>query len=187
MREELEAAQREGKLTDPITYEESRKHLPYFGACIKESLRLDPPGPNLLARLTPSSSSSSKSGSRIGSATAAPKLIDGVLVPPGTEVTTNANVVQRDPDMYAPDPLTYRPERWLEVGEQRAAEMEAAQFVFGLGPRVCLGKEIAIMELWKLLPQVVRCFDMELLAAGAYVVAGGVAYNRGLKVRLRRR
>ena len=198
-RKELDAAERAGKLSDPIAYEEARKHLPYFGACIKEALRLNPPATNLFARLTPSSSSpslSSKSAGRGGSvaaaAAAAPKRIDGVPVPPGTEVTTNAYVVQRDPDLYAPDPATYRPERWLEAaeaeeGERKAAEMEAAQFVFGLGPRVCLGKEIATMELWKLLPQVVRCFDVELLEAGEYVVAGGVAYNRGLRVRLRRR
>ncbi|KAK8026351.1 cytochrome P450 monooxygenase-like protein [Apiospora marii] len=204
-RQELEAAGRAGKLSEPVAYEEARRHLPYFGACIKEALRLNPPATNLFARLTPVSSSSSSSSSKsagrgVGSVAAAtPKRIDGVLVPPGTEVTTNAYVVQRDPALYAPDPLTYRPERWLEAeaqaaegegkgeGERKAAEMEAAQFVFGLGPRVCLGKEIAVMELWKLLPQVVRCFDMELLGAGAYVVAGGVAYNRGLRVRLRRR
>ncbi|KAK8081260.1 Cytochrome p450 [Apiospora saccharicola] len=198
-RQELEAAERAGKLrSDPIAYEEARQHLPYFGACIKESLRLNPPATNLFARQTPSSASSSSTKSAavrggVSTVGAAPKRIDGVLVPPGTEVTSNAYVVQRDPEMYAPDPLTYRPERWLEAeaetegGGRRAAEMEAAQFVFGAGPRQCLGKEIATMELWKLLPQMVRCFDMELLEAGEYVVAGGVAYNRGLRVRLSRR
>ena len=183
-RAELESADRAGKLSDPIAYEEARRHLPYFGACIKEALRLDPPATNLFGRVTPSSSLPKSGRGRTG---AISKHIDGVLVPPGTEVTSNAYIVQRDPELYAPDPETYRPERWLECRDSRAAEMEAAQFVFGIGPRVCLGKEIASMELWKLLPQVVRRFDMELLAKGAYIVAGGVAYNRGLEVRLTRK
>ncbi|KAK7952829.1 uncharacterized protein PG986_008557 [Apiospora aurea] len=174
-RAELETAEREGKLSDPVAYEEARRHLPYLGACIKEALRLAPPATNLFARLTPSGRNPKA------------KLFDGVLVPPGTEVTTISYVVHRDPELYAPDPETYRPERWLEAGDKKAGEMEAAQFGFGAGPRQCLGKEIANMELWKVVPQVVRRFDMEMLAAGEYVVAGGVAYNQGFKVRLTRR
>ncbi|KAK6866397.1 cytochrome P450 [Apiospora arundinis] len=192
-RAEIEAAERAGQLSDPITYEESRRHLPYFGACIKESLRLNPPAANLFGRITPTYSSASPSSSnktgRSGRTVVAAqaKTIDGVLVPPGTEVSSFAYVLHRDPMLYAPDPETYRPERWLECDDARAAEMEASQFVFGLGPRVCLGKEIAAMEMWKLLPQVVRRFNMELVAKGKYIVAGGVAYNKGLEVRLSRR
>jgi cytochrome P450 len=135
-----------------VAYEESRQLLPYFGACIRESLRLDPPATNLFARVTPAASSASSSGG--GGGGSAEKEIDGVLVPPGTEVTSNAFVVQRDPVLYAPDPEAYRPGRWLEGGAARAAEMDAGQFVFGVGSRVCLGKDIATMELWKLLPEV---------------------------------
>lgn len=83
-------------------------------------------------------------------------------VPGGAEVTSNAYVVQRDPRMYGPDPESFRPGRWLvEAGDEeegarrrRVAEMEAASFVFGVGPRVCLGKDVAVLEMWKLLPEV---------------------------------
>lgn len=80
-------------------------------------------------------------------------------VPGGAEVTSNAYVVQRDPRMYGPDPESFRPGRWMvpegdEVGARRVAEMEAASFVFGVGPRVCLGKDVAVLEMWKLLPEV---------------------------------
>ena len=50
-----------------------------------------------------------------------------------------------------------------------------------------MGKEIALMELGKLLPELVRRFTMELRSPGRYIVAGGVAYNQGLRVRLCRR
>lgn len=143
---EIEAADRAGKLSTPVQYEEVREHLPYFVACIKESLRLNPPATNLFARVTP------KDGFRL----------DGHYIPPGVDITSNAYVVQRDPELYAPDPDAFRPERWLE-DKDLANTMEASSFVFGMGPRVCLGKDITIMELYKLLPEV----SLEMLS-GSY-------------------
>lgn len=138
-RKEIEVADIAGKLSTPVQYEEVRVHLPYFVACIKESLRLEPPAPNLFSRVV------GKTG----------KTIEGHFIPPGTDITTNAYVVQRDHVLYAPDATIYRPERWLESPE-KASEYDASQFVFGMGPRVCLGKDIALMELYKLLPEVSR-------------------------------
>ncbi|KAI1076809.1 cytochrome P450 [Whalleya microplaca] len=165
-RAEIKAADQAGKLSRPIAYEESRKQLPYFSACIKESLRLNPPAANLFARVIP----------------AAGKRIAGVFVPGAAEVTTNAYVVQRDPELSGPDPEAFRPERWLEAG--RGSLMDAAIFTFGMGPRVCIGKDVAYMELWKLLPEIIRNFDIELLDPGRFVVVGGVAFNEGLHVLL---
>lgn len=169
VRSEIDAAEMAGKLSTPVKYEETRVELPYFVACIKESIRLHPPATNLFARTTNSS-----------------KTIEGHVVPPGTDITSNAYVVQRDPELYAPDPLAFRPERWLE-SQDKANRMEAASFTFGVGPRVCLGKDIATMEMYKLLPETVRRFNFELLDEGKYVVAGGVAYNQNFLVRLTRR
>ncbi|KAF7533964.1 hypothetical protein G7054_g6637 [Neopestalotiopsis clavispora] len=164
VRDEVEAVDSAGKLSNPVAYEESRQLLTYLGACIKESLRLNPPAPNLFARVVPPGG----------------KTIDGVFVPGETEVTSVSYIVQRDPELYSPDPEAYRPERWIEVDTHRLSEMEASQFVFGIGPRVCLGKDIATMELWKLLPEIIRCFEIEMIESGSYIVAGGVAYNQGL-------
>ena len=63
--------------------------------------------------------------------------------------------MQRNKELYGEDAEEFNPERWL-VSEKRNFEFEAAQFTFGVGPRVCLGKDVAIMELYKLLPEVSR-------------------------------
>lgn len=144
-RAEMAAAEQAGALHTPILYEETRTQLPFFVACIKESLRLHPPATNLFARVAPA---------------AGGKVVDGAFVPGGTEMTSNAYVVQRDPALYAPDPEAFRPERWLEA--KRANEMEVDSFVFGVGPRVCLGKDVAVMEMYKLLPEVSCCATLHV-------------------------
>lgn len=136
-RDEIVAADQAGKLSTPIMYEETRVHLPYFVACIKEGLRLNPPATNLFARVVP----------------AGGKVIDGHFIPEGTEITSHAYTVQRDVAMYGADAEAFKPQRWLE-SEQRAFDLDAAQFTFGVGARICLGKDVAIMELYKLLPEV---------------------------------
>ncbi|KAF2145342.1 uncharacterized protein K452DRAFT_283700 [Aplosporella prunicola CBS 121167] len=164
--QEIAAADAAGKLSTPIKYEETLEHLPYFGACIKEALRLSPPVTNLFARVVPPEG----------------KVVQGHYIPPGTDVTSYAMVVQRDPEMYE-RPLMYDPERWL-VSKEKTRRMEAASFVFGTGPRICLGKEIALMEMHKVLPEIIRRFDFELLDEGKFTVTGGTGWNEGFNARL---
>lgn len=136
-REEIDAAEKAGHLSSPIQFEETRRYLPFFTACIKEGLRLNPPATNLFARIIP----------------AGGKVIDGHFIPEGTEVTSHAYTVQRNQELYGQDAEQFNPDRWM-VSEQRNFQLEAAQFTFGVGPRVCIGKDIAIMEMFKLLPEV---------------------------------
>lgn len=171
-RKEIEVADEKGLLSTPVLYEETKQHLPYFVACIKEGLRVNPPAPNLFGRII-----LEKGGT----------VIDGVHVPQGAEVCSHPYVVGRDPELYGPDAEAFEPERWLNGNEKRRAEMEAANFVFSMGPRVCLGKEIAMMEMYKVLPEIVRRFDFEVVSAGKYVDRGGVACNKDFMVRVRRR
>lgn len=137
VRTEIEAAESKGLLSTPILYDEMKQHLPYMGACIKEGLRLAPPAPNLFGRETP------KGG----------KVIDGHFIPGGCDVTVYSYTLQRNKEFYGEDAEEFKPERWLE-SQQRNFEMEAAQFTFGTGSRVCLGKDVAILESHKVLPEV---------------------------------
>lgn len=120
-------------LLSPITkYDEILENLPYYGACIKEAMRLTPAAPNIFPRVV------SKGGLNLY----------GKIVPEGFEVTSNPWISQRSKEVYGEDSESFRPERWLEDSE-KAKDMENYDFTWGYGTRVCLGKNIALMELYK--------------------------------------
>ena len=77
----------------------------------------------------------------------------GQHAPAGSEIGANPYVIQRDRKMFGEDADVFRPERWLE-DEGRAAQMEKHILTWGYGTRVCLGKNIALMETYKLMVQV---------------------------------
>jgi cytochrome P450 len=161
VRAEIEAAEKAGHLSSVIRYEETRQHLPLIVACIKESLRLFPPAPQFLVRITPPEG----------------RTIDGHFVPGSTEIATYSYCVQRSLSLYGPDADEFKPERWME-SEKRNFELDAVQATFGVGFRGCMGKDIAMMELHKLLPEIVRRFDFELENPGRYIADGGIAYHK---------
>lgn len=146
VRAELDAADRAGKLGEYISYRETTTHLPYLCAVIKEAMRLHPSIGLILERHVPQ-----------GGAT-----ICGQHIPEGTIVGINAWVLHRDPRVYA-DPDAFVPERWLDSSSpEKLKEMEQSFFVFGAGPRTCLGKNIVLMEMHKIMPQLLREFDFRL-------------------------
>ncbi|KAJ8059509.1 hypothetical protein OCU04_011169 [Sclerotinia nivalis] len=163
---EIREADKKNLLSTPIKDEETRAHLPYLVGAVKESMRLQPSVALWLPRTVPPEG----------------KTIDGVFVPGGTDVTSHAMAVQTDPILFAPDPDAFRPERWMEEG--KAVELEHGMFLFGVGPRVCLGKDIAWVEIYKLIPEIIRNFDIEVLDEGKYVCAGGLTYNEDFVVKL---
>lgn len=86
-------------------------------------------------------------------------IICGHFVPGGTVVGCNPWVVQRNKTIFGEDVDTYRPERWLEDSE-RVKEMHRSMFQFGGGKHVCLGKNISILEISKLVPSLIRHFEV---------------------------
>jgi len=129
---EVDAVTKAGNLSAMPKYEEVLQHCPYYVACVKEALRLYPSAPATLARMSPPEG----------------VVIEGMHVPGGTELACNPWAIGRDEALYGPDANVFRPERWLESQEQTAM-FEKNSFVFGYGTRSCLGKDIAMMELYK--------------------------------------
>lgn len=134
-----------GAFSDPVTFAEAQQ-LPYFQAVIKEALRMHPAVGLLLERVVPAG------GAQLG----------GISLPQGTVVGMNPWVAARDKAVYGGDASTFRPERWLEASEERLKVMDRNFLAFGAGARTCLGKNISLLEMSKLVPQVLRRFEFEL-------------------------
>jgi cytochrome P450 len=95
-----------------VSFDEAQKNLPYFQACLKEAMRLQPAvGLNITRKVPPGGAE-----------------IDGVRVPEGTSVAVNGWVLHRDEAVWGKDADIYRPERWLDVDKERLREMDRSMF-----------------------------------------------------------
>ena len=92
--------------------------------------------------------------------------VDGYYIPEGTVVGTCHYAVHHNPD-YFPGPFEYRPERWIVdsahgVTEEAVALAQSAFCPFSLGPRGCIGRGMAYMELLTTLARLLFLYDMRL-------------------------
>jgi cytochrome P450 len=126
----------------------------YLRACIEESLRMAPPAPGGFPREV------CKGGA----------TIDGHVIPAEANVFVPTWTIHHNPE-YFPKPFTYRPERWIvndgEEGKDLGvskAEVQKAQkafCAFSLGPRGCLGKNMAYIEMMLAIARVLFMFDIK--------------------------
>ncbi|KAH7419745.1 pisatin demethylase [Cadophora sp. MPI-SDFR-AT-0126] len=132
-----------GPMEQIVSWEQAR-NLPYLGAVIQESLRMHPAVGLALERIVPAH------GLQAGKS----------FIPAGTIVGANAWVVHLNQTVYGSEPENYRPERWLEVSDSKRSEMNNALFSFGMGARTCIGKNISLLEMYKLVPTMLRQFEI---------------------------
>jgi cytochrome P450 len=88
-------------------------------------------------------------------------------------VIMNQCAVHFDTGVFGEDAESFVPERWVRDGEKKAGYMERHILQFGYGPRICIGKHITNVEMYKLLPTILRDFEFEGV--------GGKAEDQGLK------
>lgn len=85
--------------------------------------------------------------------------LSGQYVPPGTIVGISAWILHRNTQIFGHDVDTFRPERWLDDPE-KAAVMNQFLFSFGAGARTCAGNNVSYLEMYKLVPAILRTFDV---------------------------
>ncbi|KAK4144487.1 Pisatin demethylase [Dichotomopilus funicola] len=134
--------------TGNLTWTQSQG-LPYLQACLKEAMRLRPAVGLNMTRLVPPEGAE----------------LDGEFFPGGTSVACNGWVVHRDRETFGVDAGEFRPERWLE-SEERAKRMERYMVHFGGGSHLCLGRNLALLEINKVVPRLLRDYRFELVHPG---------------------
>ncbi|XP_022766101.1 cytochrome P450 94C1-like [Durio zibethinus] len=90
-------------------------------------------------------------------------LPDGSFLKRGTRVTYHPYAMGRMEEIWGPDCLEFKPERWLKDGGVFYPENPFKYPVFQAGFRVCLGKEMALVELKSVALSLVRRFQIELV------------------------
>ncbi|TEA14427.1 Cytochrome P450 monooxygenase aclL [Colletotrichum sidae] len=128
---------------DEINFTSVNK-LPYMLACLDETLRMYPPVPTGLPRVVPE-----------GGAT-----IAGHYVPENSIVAIHQWATYHKESNFR-DPFGFHPERWLGDPGYADDRREALQ-PFHLGPRNCLGRNLAYVEMRTMLARVIWNFDMVL-------------------------
>ncbi len=134
VREELVAHQ------GPLPMRGHRQILPWTRAVVDEALRLFPPAWAL-----------SRRSSRAD-------VIGGHEVPAGTLVIISPWLLHRRAASWD-DPLTFRPERFLDVESTRAVP---AYLPFGQGPRLCIGREFALAEMVLVLSRLLPSYRLDV-------------------------
>ena len=179
---ELDAAAKEGRFSDYetglVTWHESQT-LPYLDACVKEAFRLHPAPGLPMERVVP------EGGLEIA----------GRFVKGGTIVGCSAWVLHRNENIFGRDVDEYRPERWLPFGgdeaalkeatreerekeEQRIKVMNGTMLQFGMGSRTCIGKNISLLEIYKLVPSMLRRFEVCVFSPPFHPVVVVVDFTR---------
>ena len=144
LRREIEEGIANATVSKPITFQEAQK-LPYLQAIIKEALRLHPATGLPLARVVPTGGA----------------MIAGTIFPAGAVVGINTWVLHSDTSIFGPDVDDFLPERWLE-SDEKMSQMNKAWIPFGSGSRTCIGKNISLLEMSKLVPELMMHYDFEL-------------------------
>lgn len=108
--------------------------LPVTRAVVDEGLRLYPPAWVITRRAL------------------ADDVLDGVAIPAGTLVITSPWLLHRRADLW-PDPLRFDVDRWL--GPDAPSRREG-YIPFGAGPRLCIGRDFALVESVIVLAELVR-------------------------------
>lgn len=118
--------------------------------------------------------------------TAGPIEISGHTFMPGDVVSVPSYTIHHSHEIWGPDADQFVPERWDPT--RITARQRAAFIPFSTGPRACVGRNVAEMELLVIVGTVFRLFDYELQQKGPLDTREGFLRKPlGLRVGIKRR
>ncbi|KAK4730743.1 hypothetical protein R3W88_023731 [Solanum pinnatisectum] len=132
-------------LNQQLTSCEQLRDLHYLQACVYESMRLYPP---------------IQFDSKF--CLEDDFLPDATFVKKGTRVTYHPYAMGRMEELWGVDCLEFKPQRWINKDGVFSQENPYKYPVFQAGVRVCLGKEMALVELKSMILSFLRRFHVEL-------------------------
>lgn len=116
--------------------------LRYTEAVVKEAMRLYPPA------------------WIVGREARHDDVVMGYHIPAGMFVVTSQYVTHRHPAFWD-NPEGFDPDRWLD--EARQPKHRFAYFPFGGGPRICIGKHFAMLEIMLVLASLAQFYELDLM------------------------
>ncbi|KAF4624126.1 hypothetical protein G7Y89_g14047 [Cudoniella acicularis] len=88
----------------------------------------------------------------------------GYHIPAGNIVSVPQYMAHRDVSIFGEDIEVFRPERWFEADESSLRRMENNFLAFGKGTGVCVGRDLAMLEIRSCLFGLLQRFDFELVS-----------------------
>ncbi|XP_027347673.1 licodione synthase-like [Abrus precatorius] len=133
-------------------------NLPYLQAIVKEAYRIHPPVPLVVRRCVTECK------------------IENYVIPKDALVFVNVWAIGRDPNNWD-NPLEFRPERFLNLGEGDSTPMDVRGqhfqlLPFGSGRRMCPGVNLAMQLVPALLGAIIQCFDFQVMDSKGVVLKG---------------
>ncbi|KAF2221148.1 cytochrome P450 [Elsinoe ampelina] len=159
-----------------VPYAQTLPHK-YLSSVITETFRFAPVFTMPLMRVVPFPSA----------------IVAGERLPGGIDVSVCNAVLHHDPAVFGEDAGTFKPERWLDGGYTAAHKEQLLGF--GAGHRACIGRNLAMVEIGKVVGGLVGRYKFSLAGGGVEGGEGrvptesfGISDLRGrLEVRVERR
>lgn len=144
LQEELDAAIGPG-----VPAFEQVKDLRYLNNVIQETLRIHGTSSLGLPRLTPMQTPDNPH----------PKPVEfaGYSFPPGTTLSVPSYTIHHSTDIWGPDANSFNPDRWDHLTDQQKNSF----IPFSYGPRSCVGRNVAEMELVCIMATVFRNYEFQ--------------------------
>ncbi|KAJ4712053.1 putative Cytochrome P450 [Melia azedarach] len=131
---------------EPLVFDEVDR-LIYLKAALSETLRLYPSVPQDSKHVVSDD-----------------VLPTGTFVPAGSTITYSIYATGRMKFIWGEDCLEFKPERWLSADGKKYEVLDQYKFVaFNAGPRICLGKDLAYLQMKSIAAEVLLRHRLEVV------------------------